>query len=404
MTDQEKTYRILMVIPFLRHVGGMEKQSLQLAHTLQKHGHEVTFLTTARLWEFFGTKRARVIESIEGFHIVTIPGIYIPIMKIFPLEFLFWGVLYLLFTHRSFDILHGHQLFSSGVVVGVGSRLFGIPSLVKLASSGETGDIYDINHRPFRGIKSLLFRSIDRFIAITPLIHQELQKFGISGNRIVHIPNGVDPERFSPVTQVEKEDIRKKLQLPLGVPIVLFDSRLAPSKRPEFIFEAWKEVHSSCKDALLLHIGQGRHGHVVPPPLLSYIHENGLESSILFRGTVNNPDDFVKAADLFTLGSRSEGLSNALLQAAACGLGIVVPNHKGNALIVQHEITGLLADLDNASDLAQKLLMLIQDESQRQQLGRNARAFIEEHFSLVQIARHYTRLYEELVRSRKSRV
>ncbi|MBI2426766.1 MAG: glycosyltransferase family 4 protein [Candidatus Kerfeldbacteria bacterium] len=403
MSTTHRPYRVLMVIPFVRHIGGMERQSLQLAQALSRRGVGVTFLTTARLWEFFGSKPARVHGDIEGFPVVTIPGVYIPIMKNFPLEFLLWGMAYLAFHRRSFDILHGHQLFSSGVVVGAGTRLFGIPSLVKLARSGKLGDVEDVETRPFQRIKKFIFRSITRFIAMTPAFVEDLTHFGIAQEKIALIPNGVDTERFAPPASREhKNEIRTRLGLPLDRPIVLMDSRLSPSKRPEHALAAWKIVHDAEPNALLVVIGRGGSRESLPPHLTMFVHKHGLEACVDFRGVVPNPEDYAKAADLFTLGSRSEGISNALLQAATTELGIAVPNNPGNASVIQDGVSGILADLDSPESLARALLFLLQNPEQTKTMGERAREHVQKHFSFSSVSSEYLNLYHELTRANVS--
>lgn len=400
MMSDSKHIRVLMVIPFLRHVGGMEKQSLRLAGKLRERGIDVSFLTTARPWEFFGSNAATIRDSIDGFPVTTIPGIYIPIMKNFPLEFLVWGVFFILFHRQHITILHGHQLFSSGVVVGAASRLTGIPSLVKLARSNINGDIDDILHRPFKKIKMRLFRHVTRFIAIIPEMMRELEDIGIPNEKILHIPNGVNSTIFSPPLPNEKKLLRQKLNLPLEHPIVLWDSRLSPSKRPEYVLEAWSEVHTQLPEALLIHIGRTGGGKEYQANLQKTIQAHHLETSIRFMGVVQNPQDYAKAADCFTYGAPSEGLSNALLQAAATGLSIAVPENEGNKQIVQHGVNGFLAAANDPRDLALQLITILTDREKQKRFGTLAREHVQKYFSLDSVANSYAALYMELLDAR----
>lgn len=391
--------RVLMVIPFLRHVGGMEKQALRLAGKLRDQGIAVSFLTTARPWEFFGNRRAKIHDTVNGFSVLTIPGIYIPIMKNFPLEFLVWGVLFIFFRRHRIDILHGHQLFSSGVVIGAASLLTNLPSLVKLARSNVNGDIDDILHRPFRKTKILLFRHVTRFIAITSEMTKELESIGVLREKILTIPNGVDTVLFAPVSPEKKISLRKKLNLPLDRPIVLWNSRLSPSKRPEYVLRAWKDVHQKLPDALLAHIGQGGGKKEFPAHVRAFIPTHEFAESIRSMGIVDNPDEYAKAADCFTFGAPSEGLSNALLEAAATGLAIAVPKNEGNKAVIQNDVNGLLSKIDDPRDLAAKLLTLLHNSQKRNSLGNASRVYVVKHFSLDTVADRYAELYRDLARS-----
>ena len=96
------------------------------------------------------------------------------------------------------------------------------------------------------------------------------------------------------------------------------------------------------------------------------------------------------------LPSRAEGLSNALLEAMACGLPVVVSDVPGNIDLIADGENGFHFAVDDPTALAQKLLSLLKDENQRQLLGRNARHLVKQDYSLSAITERYITLYEEL--------
>jgi glycosyltransferase involved in cell wall biosynthesis len=82
----------------------------------------------------------------------------------------------------------------------------------------------------------------------------------------------------------------------------------------------------------------------------------------------------LKEADIFVLPSHFEGLSNAMLEAMAAGLPVVVTRVGGLPDVIHHEVDGLLVEPRDVAGLRDALLRLIGDRSLREALGLAARA------------------------------
>jgi glycosyltransferase involved in cell wall biosynthesis len=93
----------------------------------------------------------------------------------------------------------------------------------------------------------------------------------------------------------------------------------------------------------------------------------------------------------------AEGLSNALLEAMAVGLPVVVSDVPGNTDVVEHERTGLIFEVRDVSSLAASLARLLDDPELRARLGEAARESVEGSYSLGVVAGRYIELYEELL-------
>jgi L-malate glycosyltransferase len=101
--------------------------------------------------------------------------------------------------------------------------------------------------------------------------------------------------------------------------------------------------------------------------------------------------------DIFVLPSRSEALSNALMEAMACGCAVVASNVGGNPELVRNGETGLLFEAGNASALATALQTLIESQSLRKRLAAAGGQFIREHFSIRVSAERMGEIYGELM-------
>jgi L-malate glycosyltransferase len=108
------------------------------------------------------------------------------------------------------------------------------------------------------------------------------------------------------------------------------------------------------------------------------------------------------AADVLVLPSRQEGLSNALLEAMAAGLPVIASRVGGNVELVRDGHTGLLFPAGDPQALARALLALQRDPTLRVRLGREARAWVDERFSVQRMVRDLHRLYGQVEASRSA--
>ena len=124
--------------------------------------------------------------------------------------------------------------------------------------------------------------------------------------------------------------------------------------------------------------------------------------------------EYVKHADLFVLPSRTEGLSNALLEAMSYGLPCIATKVGGNIELMGEDEdkmigsgnfvvakNGLLVNPDDVEGLSQAMLYLIRNGMKREELGNQARLSIQENYSIDLIADKYIGLYQRML-NRKS--
>jgi glycosyltransferase involved in cell wall biosynthesis len=104
--------------------------------------------------------------------------------------------------------------------------------------------------------------------------------------------------------------------------------------------------------------------------------------------------------DIFVLSSVSEALSNALMEAMACGCAVVATDVGGNPELVTNGRTGLLVERGNVEALAAALRQLIDRPSLRTTLGAAASSFIRENFSLPAATDRLATVYSTLLAAR----
>src|SRR5262249_9682148 len=114
-----------------------------------------------------------------------------------------------------------------------------------------------------------------------------------------------------------------------------------------------------------------------------------------------NVREFLPAADLFVLSSRSEGISLTLLEAMATGLPIVATDVGGNREVVLHGETGLLVPPQSPQELAAAMQQLLSQPISAAHMGNAGRQRVEHEFDLRAVVSRYEELYLSLLRRKQ---
>lgn len=102
-------------------------------------------------------------------------------------------------------------------------------------------------------------------------------------------------------------------------------------------------------------------------------------------------------ADIFVLPSLAEGMSNALLEAMACGLPCLASDISANAELIQDGVNGLLFPVGDARALAKRIELLLSDRALAQGLGDAARKTVEARYTFEHVTEAYQALYLKLI-------
>jgi glycosyltransferase involved in cell wall biosynthesis len=131
--------------------------------------------------------------------------------------------------------------------------------------------------------------------------------------------------------------------------------------------------------------------------------EIGLGDSVIFLGDRRDIAAVHAAMDVAILTSDSESLSNVILEAMAAGLPVVAYRSGGNPELVD-ERRGVLVPSGDETAFADAVLRLLNQQDLRDQMGRNARMFVEANFGLERVRNRYQELYTTLLESKGARI
>jgi glycosyltransferase involved in cell wall biosynthesis len=359
-------------------VGGAERQLQQLAPRLKNLGFDIVILTRHEP----GLKRY---EEIDG----------VPVYRLLASGPKPWSAL--TFTLSALlrlirlrpDILHAHEILMPATIALWARRFLRRPVVVKLLRGGNRGDVYKLKKRPlWKTYVRSLRRGVDTFIVISQEIDEELAALGVRAEQRVFLPNGVDAVRCTPVSEERRQKLRQALNLPSRSTLVVYAGRLVPEKRVDNLLLAWKDMHEKHPDARLLILGEGAEA--------AHLREMRVEG-VQFAGQVDDAIPYFQAADLFVLPSSTEGLSNSMLEAMACGLPVLATSVGGAPDVIRHHESGYLVPPEDREALQRGLETLLEDRALRFSLGTNARQRILAEFSLDSVAKRLAALYQKLL-------
>ena len=134
--------------------------------------------------------------------------------------------------------------------------------------------------------------------------------------------------------------------------------------------------------------------------LLALVRDLNLSDHFHFVGGVTDLHQHLSAADIFVLPSRSEGFSNAIIEAMAASLPVVATNVGGNSEAVKDGVSGFLVPADDPAALSAAITRLLSDPSQAKAMGAAGKILAAENFTTEDMMTRITSTYKKLL-SRK---
>jgi glycosyltransferase involved in cell wall biosynthesis len=387
--------KVLMVIlQFYPMIGGTEKQAQLLAQKLIEKGIQVQLVTG---WWKWGTPRREIINGIKIFRNFSFWGMFgiKGLRTLGALTYMVTLGIYLFRQRHTYDIIHVHQaLYPAFVSLLIGKGILKKPVLIKTASSGITSDIIQLRQFPLGKMQlSYLLKKMNCLITVSEAGGEDYQAIGFPQSKILNIPNGVR------IPGTGKSNYHSMLN-------VLAISRLSWEKGINILIQAWANVLRQTPNLKLFILGEG----VRESALRTLSSTLGLDRSVFFEGAQPCIEKYLTEADLFVLPSKTEGLSNALLEAMSFGIPCIATQVGGTPEIFgveDHRVIpfgtywttryGIMTRPEDAEGLSNAMLYLMWNERSRQEIGIRARAHVAENYSIDVIAGRYAELYRSLL-------
>lgn len=236
---------------------------------------------------------------------------------------------------------------------------------------------------------------LDRLSLVFPVsqqIQRSLETGGVPPERLRTLYSGLDvnsvPQEADGVT------CRRLMGIPLDVPVIGTVASLFPRKGYDVMLKAMPKILSSVPNAHYVIIGKG--DLTYERDLRSLVDKLGLSRVVHFQGFQDNVYPFLAAMDLYVHPALMEGFGIAVLEAMAMSKPVVATSVGGLPEIVQDGQTGVLVPPADPDALAQAVACLLQDSSQRGELGKKGRHRLETVFTSDSMMTDLTDAYSVL--------
>ena len=307
---------------------GAAKQAITLASQLTARGVRIFFVTQGNI------KRNLAINRVANF-------LEIRIYK----ETLFWKIIapfrFLLtfFRERSkFSIIHVHGVGYLGKLAIMFGLIFKKKIILKMTMFTED-DALSIKQSGW--FDFWFFKKATHYIAITQSFVESCSDAGIPADKVSLIPNGVDTDKFHPLSRVYKHELRERLQLPLDKTILVYAGIIRPEKGIDFLLDMIDCIRKQRNDIVLLILGPletwlPTAEQLYAEDVVKRMVSSDLRDFVIYPGKTDNVHEYFQAADIFVSASRREGFPNVLIEAMATGLAPVVieiPDIHGHVIV-----------------------------------------------------------------------
>lgn len=217
---------------------------------------------------------------------------------------------------------------------------------------------------------------------------------GVPDSRVTTIYNGIDTKRFRP----RSRELRNRYGWSEEHVVFGIVANFIPYKRHTDFIRAAGIIAELHANARFLMVGEDRG---ILQPLRQQIHESGLERLFTVIPGSREPELLYPVLDVYICTSETEGLSNVLLEAGACGLPIIATRVGGNEEIVNEGFNGFLVPVASPESVAVKAAQLYSNPELRRLMGDRSRRKIAFEFSILSMVAAHEALYERLLRTRQ---
>lgn len=356
--------------------GGAEMQALDVCRNASRYGIEIILAAAGG-----GNLEEEFIES----------GVdYFRFDRKFPVDLYLASQLRKLIKEQNIEIVHGYQAVD-GLHLYLATQ--GLKNVKRVLSF--QGFIPD---RRNRIVSKFLIPRMDANIVVSRGLQNWLrERDGLyTRKKFSVVFNGADPARLKPTGR----SIRTELGLNDGDLLMGMVGNFYrdPRKDQLTVCKALPNVFAEFENAHILFAGRiedGAEGKFAD--CVNFCIENDLTDRVHFVGARNDVPDILAELDAFVFSTLQEGLPVAVSEAMLAGVPMIVADIEP---LLEATNNGEFAEVFHVKDeaaLAGKMRKLLSDKSLRQDLGKRAKEFAEQHFSIDAHLRELTTLYKRLL-------
>lgn len=373
---------------FLPHVGGIERVVYEQCKRLKQKQFEPKVLThhnyTEKNYIIDGIK-VQCYDSINiGFRL----GIPYAIPHLSSL-----GIFLEMIKNSDLIHVHGHPYLSSFLAAKIAKR-YSKPLVVTQHNTFiEYNNFWDTAEKlNDMAIGKQVLKKANKIVVVSNATKNYILRLGAEPEKIEVIHNGVDLDRFKPLSGV-KEGMRKRLDISKDACVLLTVRRLVYKNGIDTLLESAEIAVKKNSKLVFVVVGKGPDFKEVKEK----IADSGMQRQFRVTGFVSDEDlpFYYNLSDLFVLPSKSgEGLPLVSLEAMACGLPVIATNVGGISEVMNGDY-GKLVPPNSPEALAEALLEF--SHKDLLDLRKSLREMVRQKYSWNKNVEKLGKIYEELI-------
>lgn len=342
-----------------RIIGGISRVAYHLAKELGRMGNEVTVITVK-------DNDSQSVENEANVSVYRIdPCIVEPLNFIDSTLQMNYGIIgkaiSLINQGKTFDVIHLHDwmvAYAGNVLREIYPEIPFISTFHSTEYGRNTG-IHDSIQNYIRNIEHLLVKLSLKVIVNSSYMKTEINdQFGVPGENICVIPNGIDVNQFSGMTC----DFNARRQFSSdNEKLVMFVGRLVTGKGIYVLLDAVPKVLCRKPNVKFVIAGKG--------PELESLQEKakrmGVSDRVIFPGFISEEMllKLYKCSDVAVFPSLYEPFGIVALEGMVARIPIVVSDTGGFSQLIEHRVNGMKFEVGNSTRLAECILELLSNPS-----------------------------------------
>ena len=268
-----------------------------------------------------------------------------------------------------------------------------IPRIVTLRTSPKQSKPFEIKPN-FLGVSlaNLLYKyhlsniiNSEFVVVCSKSLSEEL--YQLYNIKLRYIQNGVDAEKYVPVSEKIKMKIRNELLLPNDKKIFISLGSLIPKKNSGLVIELFKKW-DFLNNSILIILGKGIE-------FSKYKKNTSNYENVKLIGHKQEVKKYLQASDYFISASKGEGLPNAVLEAMSTGIPCILSDIPPHREILDGSDLGVLFNNNNEKDFKEKILKI--KNLDYNYLSKACRNHIVKNFSARSMSFNYQSLYRKIL-------
>lgn len=373
-----KPPHVLYVIDEICELGGAERALIETVRRLDSRRFRVSIVTF------------RINPDIDVLSSLPCPLHVLPLNSVFNLNALKMALRLVHIIQR--DNVSIVQTFfeTSDLWAAPLAWLAGCPVL--LSSRRDMGIYRSRKHQTaYRFINGIF----DRVITVSEEVRSFcLQQDHLDPARVETLHNGVDLQQLD--RKAYECDARQRFDIPANAPLISTVANVRRIKGIDVLMRAASIVCRDFPEAVFVVVGSVLEQDTYEQ-LRELLKSLRLTRNVVFLGPLSNPYTVLRASTVFCLPSRSEGFSNALIEAMASRLPCVATFVGGNVEALSDGRSGFLVSSEDHNAMAERILRLLKNPALARAMGESARKAVEARFNMVGTIERLMGIYDTLL-------